>query len=101
MMKHLDLSEIPNTEEHRSWPLLNRLLLDRTPPSWMRHIIPWRVLYWLDKHTDTCWAGMVMWKEDYEWSWWSCSWQDGLGADGDYCGKWRSKETFMGGERSC
>lgn len=55
-----------------------------TPSSWMRHVISWRVLGWLDRRLDTCWAGMVMWKEGYDWSWWPT---DSCSDPHDYCGK--------------
>lgn len=65
--------------------LLKGLARNRyTPPSWVRHLISWRLLGFIDKHLATCWAGMVMWKYGYEGEWWptgTC-----LSPD-DYCGK--------------
>ena len=59
-----------------------------TPPSRARFIVPWRLLEWINEHSDVCWAGMVMWKLGYDWSWWptrTCF------LDGDYCGKFDGK----------
>lgn len=64
-----------------------------TPPSWMRHITPWRVLNFIDRHSHTCWAGMVMWKLGYGWSWWPCmTCFMGPKDWGDYCGKYNGPD---------
>ena len=55
-----------------------------TPPLWTRHFIPYLVLLWISERYATCWAGMVMWKQGYDWGWWpvrSCF------DPQDYCGK--------------
>lgn len=57
-----------------------------TPPSFLRHVASYRMLEFINKRTNTCWTGMVMWKMGYGWSWWpndNC-----MSFDGDYCGKW-------------
>jgi len=58
-----------------------------TPPLWLRNVIPWRLLSFISDHTNTCWAGMAMWKLGYAgWSWWP---QDHCYSTYDYCGKFR------------
>lgn len=32
------------------------------PWPWLRHIIPWWVLEWIDGHCDVCWENVVTWK---------------------------------------
>lgn len=77
-----------------------------TPPAWMRHIMPWRLLNWIMTHTDVCNTNVVMWKMyGAEKSWWPnklCFHPH------DYCGKFEGKRlpecaqsiliTFMGEE---
>ena len=79
----------------KRYPIM-RTLPDRwTPPSWMRHISPWWVLLWLDRHLNTCWAGIAMWKLGYEWSWWPNGCWDGRpGQEYDYCGKWKTEDAI-------
>jgi len=59
-----------------------------TPPTFLRHITPWWLLGWIDRRWDTCWAGMVMWKQGYDWDWWptnTCF--DATDGPWDYCNK--------------
>lgn len=70
-----------------------------TPPLWLRHVIPWRVLRFYDRHRPTCWSGIAMWKMGYDgWSWQRQSDCWG-GAQGgwDYCGKFETKPDFIDG----
>ncbi len=61
-----------------------------TPPSWLRFVTPWSVLYWIDKHCDTCWSEMVLWKMfGGERCWWP---HEMCFQDYDYCGKFEGKE---------
>ena len=68
--------------------------LKRTPPPWLRYIVPYRVLAWIDHHFPVCWAKIVCWKQfGAEESWWpsrTCfaSWQERY----DYCGKFKAAE---------
>ena len=71
-----------------------------TPPSFLRHVTPWRFLYWFDRRSHTCWSGVVMWKSGYgSYSWWpghDC-WDGtapGHEEGWDYCGKWTAKDAF-------
>lgn len=59
------------------------------PPLWLRHLVSWRLLEFIDRHLDTCWAELAMWKLGYGVrSWWPvplCH----QGRNGeDYCGKY-------------
>ena len=73
-----------------------------TPPLWMRHIIPWFVLRWLDDRLDTCWTGIVMWKLGYDWvSGWNVCAGSCFNLDAghelnqyDYCGKFNVPEEY-------
>jgi len=63
-----------------------------TPPNWMRHFFSYRMLGFIDERTNTCWAGMVMWKQGYGWDWWptsTCFQEDCTPKD--YCGKFEAK----------
>lgn len=67
-----------------------------TPPMWLRHVFPWRLLYFVNRHTNTCISGMVMWKQGYEgWQWWPRSGCfDGHEVAFDYCARWETAEQF-------
>jgi hypothetical protein len=60
-----------------------------TPPRWARHVLSWKILGRINRHFDTCWANMVMWKLGYDQaSWWptpTCF------KPYDYCGKYDGK----------
>jgi len=66
----------------RSWDVVERW-------SWLRHITPWFVLEWIFRRYHLCWAGMVMWKLGYDWSW---SLNRGCFYPFDYCG-WYDEAT--------
>lgn len=66
-----------------------------TPPTWLRHIAPWWLLYWLnDYYDDLCWAGVVTWKV-YGGGWTVVSSSCFAHTQGpvDYCGKWPSEKA--------
>lgn len=59
------------------------------PPPILRHITPWRLLHFIDRHFDVCWASLVAWKMlGSGWSWRPdykiCQ---GSKPPFDYCGK--------------
>jgi len=60
-----------------------------TPHPFLRHITPWWLLCLIDKHLDTCWANIVLWKQfgsDCSW------WPDGrCFKPYDYCGKYEGR----------
>ena len=58
--------------------------MNYTPPLWVRHFTPWWVLNFINAHLPTCWTGMVMWKQGYDWEWWPNS---GCFDPHDYCRK--------------
>ena len=67
-------------------------------PGWLQRIIPWWLLRFVNRHTNTCWAHMVMWKMyGDDWSSWriaaSC-WGGREGQEYDYCGRYQDKESF-------
>ena len=31
-------------------------------PLWLRHLVPWKVLVWVDRYSNICWDSVVMWK---------------------------------------
>jgi hypothetical protein len=69
-----------------------------TPPLFLRHVFPWRLLYYVDRHSNTCLSGFVMWKLGYGgWSWWPHAgcWDGPLGEEYDYCAKYESFERFQ------
>ena len=42
---------------------MNKMGIQRTPPSWLRFVVPWSLLQWISNRSDrVCWANMVMWK---------------------------------------
>jgi hypothetical protein len=73
-----------------------RRLMDRfkTPPDWLRYFVPWRVLGWINDHTEVCWANVVMWKLYGGHSWWPtrACWENGY----DYCGKFKGALPRLG-----
>lgn len=70
-----------------------------TPPMWLRHIFPWRLLHFIGRHTNVCFIHVAEWKlgdqePSYE-NWWpkrSC-W-DGIPEPFDYCGHYKTGEAF-------
>lgn len=56
-----------------------------TPHPAFRHVMPWRLLHWIDDHTDACWYEVVMWKLYGDHRDWRPS-QDCF-EPYDYCGK--------------
>jgi hypothetical protein len=77
-------------------------LRDKTPPLWVRHLLSWRFLRWLDSHLATCWVGIAMWKMGYpDQNWWGGTCWDGpKGQEYDYCGKWDDEASFVRDRRS-
>lgn len=59
------------------------------PPLWLRHFVSWRILGWIDQHSDYCWANMVSWKLGSEVRTWYPSRM--CFDNGDYCGKFNGK----------
>lgn len=70
--------------------------LKRTPPHWLRHFIPLRLLAWLNPHIPWCWVSVVTWKLGYgamSESWWPkrvcfAAWPERY----DYCGKFTAEQ---------
>lgn len=42
-----------------------------SPPSWMRHFVPWAALHWFADRYGVCWSAIVMWKMGYGWREWT------------------------------
>lgn len=56
-----------------------------TPPSWVRHFVPWRLLWLIEEHTDVCRPRLVGWKLGHKTrTWWPSSL---CFRDRDYCQK--------------
>ena len=73
MQKPIDWSAYEDVGNPNAKPMpdLTPKWWKRTPPSWLRYFVHWRVLTWLDHHLPTCWATMVMWKVyGVDESWW-------------------------------
>jgi len=50
--------------------LADRAIVDRCPPMWLRHLVPWWLIYWTERRVGLCRCGIVMWKLGYdEWPW--------------------------------
>jgi len=66
-------------------------------PTFLRHLIPWRMLYWIDRLFPVCWLNVAMWKM---WGVEGCfgpssnCWDGPAGEKYDYCGKFKTKEEF-------
>jgi hypothetical protein len=78
-----------------------------SPARWMRHLLSWRILRWINDHTDVCWTNVVMWKLGYDReNWWP---NRNCFHPYDYCGKFEGKPqpqipepvyvTFRAGEQ--
>lgn len=67
-----------------------------TPPMWLRHLLPWRVIDFIRRNPRVCGARIAMWKMGYEdWPWGiSRSCWDGPNGGWDYCGKWETEAAF-------
>lgn len=52
----------------------------------LRYVVPWRLLLWIDSRYEVCWANVVSWKLGRETEEWNPTW---ICFDGgrDYCGK--------------
>lgn len=93
----LDEWELPWWAVHRRkwWRRARRHLRNgiRANLYWfgfLRFVVSWKLLWWINQRTETCWSGMVMWKMGYGWSWAvreSCFRGWPLG---DYCGRFDS-----------
>jgi len=61
-------------------------------PTWVRYFMPWRLLVWLDKRFDWCWANMVAWKVYGANDPWQVSNMcfDATSSPYDYCGKFQA-----------
>lgn len=68
----------------------------KAPPLWMRHLISWRLLSFINRHTTTCWAEMCMWKAGSEIESWSVRSMCWGGPEGgyDYCNRWETLKAF-------
>ena len=68
--------------------------LKRTPPPWLRHVVNYRMLIWLDHHLPVCWANLVIWKQfGSADSWWpSRTCFVSFPKRHDYCGKFKAEQ---------
>lgn len=60
-----------------------------TPPRWMRYVLRYRALKWLDDRLPTCWVGVYLWSIGSDISWWPTEqcWGGPAGHEWDYCNK--------------
>ena len=70
------------------------------PPTWLRHVVSWRLLEWIDgRYPSVCWADLVQWKIDGA----PIGWVRGSSCQTDYarngacwCGKLGRREVSHG-----
>lgn len=65
------------------------------PPPRLRHLVPFRLLYWLDARIpDLCWTGVACWKlmgSEMGWFMDTRCWSGPPGREYDYCNKCRTQ----------